>query len=263
MIFYIMNKNKIIIICLSIITLVSVWLSLRYYQKSKNLYLQFNSLQLNPLSINDYPVEVSPQETGNPKQKKIIFFGDSRAQSWNSPESDDFNFINRGIAGQTTGQVLGRLNRHLKPLSPDIVIVQVGVNDLNKIPLFPENKEIIISECKSNIKEIVSESHQLGAIVVMTTIFPLSEVPLKRKLFGSPDIVVTAIKEVNNFIDSLENEDVIIFDTGDILVNQEGKVREEYSRDFLHLNQAGYKALNEKLMPIIKKESGDSPQESE
>ncbi|NEQ41144.1 MAG: SGNH/GDSL hydrolase family protein [Okeania sp. SIO3I5] len=178
--------------------------------------------------------------------------GDSRARAWKSPEDfDDFNFINRGISGQTTGQVLGRLNRHLQPLSPDIVIVQVGVNDLSRIPLFPENKETIISECKSNIKEIVSESRQLGAVVIMTTIFPLSEVPLKRKLFWSPDIVTTAIKEVNNFIYSLENEDVIIFDTGDILVNQQGKVREEYSRDFLHLNRAGYKTLNEKLMPIL------------
>ncbi|WP_367267789.1 hypothetical protein [Okeania sp. SIO2C9] len=81
----------------------------------------------------------------------------------------------------------------------------------------------------------------------------MSEVPFKRKFFWSPDIVATAIQEVNDFIYSLENEDVIIFDTGDILVNQQGKVRGEYSIDFIHLNRAGYKVLNEKLMPVLKR----------
>ncbi|NET43949.1 MAG: hypothetical protein F6K15_19595 [Okeania sp. SIO2B3] len=161
--------------------------------------------------------------------------------------------MNRGIYGQTTAQVLGRLNQHIKPLSADIIIVQVGVNDLYRIPIFPENKETIISECKSNIKEIVRQSRQLGAVVILTTIFPIAEVPLERKLFWSPDIVVTGIKEVNDFIYSLEKKDVIIFDTKEILANEQGKVREEYSRDFLHLNRAGYKALNEKLIPILKR----------
>ncbi|NES67587.1 MAG: SGNH/GDSL hydrolase family protein [Okeania sp. SIO2D1] len=249
-----MNKNKLIIICLSIIILVSVGLNFLFFNRGRNYYLQLNSLQLNPLAIKFYPVDANPKETKNPNQKNIVFFGDSRARGWNSPKGfDDFNFINRGISGQTTAQVLGRLNQHLIPLSADIVIVQVGVNDLYRIPIFPENKETIISECKSNIKEIVRQSRQLVAIVILTTIFPIAEVPLERKLFWSPDIVVTGIEEVNDFIYSLENEDVIIFDTGDILVNQQGKVREEYSRDFLHLNRAGYKALNEKLIPILKR----------
>lgn len=246
-----MNKNKLIIICLSIIILVSVRLNFLFFNRSRNYYLQLNSLQLNPLAIKYYPLDTNPKETKNSNQKKIVFFGDSRARGWNSPKGfDDFNFVNRGISGQTTAQVLGRLNQHIKPLSADILIVQVGVNDLYRIPIFPENKETIISDCKSNIKEIVRQSRQLGAVVILTTIFPIAEVPLERKLFWSPDIKL-AIKEVNDFISSLENKDVIIFDTTEILANEQGKVREEYSRDFLHLNRAGYKALNEKLIPIL------------
>lgn len=246
-----MNKNKLIIICLSIIILVSLRLNFLFFNRSRNYYLQLNSLQLNPLAIKYYPIDTNPKETKNPNQKNIVFFGDSRARGWNSPKGfDDFNFVNRGISGQTTAQALGRLNQHIKPLSPDIVIVQVGVNDLYRIPIFPENKEIIISECKSNIKEIVRQSRQLGAIVILTTIFPIAEVPLERKLFWSSDVEL-AIKEVNDFIYSLENKDAIIFDTKAILANEQGKVRREYSRNFLHLNRRGYKALNEKLMPIL------------
>ncbi|WP_287526503.1 GDSL-type esterase/lipase family protein [Okeania sp. SIO2C2] len=232
--------------------MVSVGLNFLFFNRSRKFYLQLNSLQLNPLAIKFYPMDTNPKEIKNPNQKNVVFFGESRARGWNSPKDfDDFNFINRGISGQTTAQVLGRLNQHIKPLSADIIIVQIGVNDLYRIPIFPDNKETIIYDCKSNIKEIVSQSRQLGAVVIMTTIFPIAEVPLERKFFWSPDIVVKGIKEVNDFIYSLENEDVIIFDTKAILANEQGKVREEYSRDFLHLNRAGYKALNDKLMPIL------------
>ncbi len=248
-----MHKNQLIILCLSIIILVSVSLNFLLFYIAKNYYLRLNSQTLDPLGLNYYPLNTNQNQTLNSSQKKVIFFGDSRALAWIPPtEFDDFIFFNRGISGQTTVQVLGRLNQHIKLLSPDIMIIQVGVNDLKNIQLFPEKKEIIISECKSNIEQIVRQSRQLGAVVILTTIFPIAEVPLERKFVWSPDVVI-GIKEVNDFIYSLENEDVIIFDTADILVNQEGKVREEYSRDFLHLNRAGYKALNEKLMPILKR----------
>lgn len=250
-----MNKNQQIIIylsILSIIVLVSVPLNFLFFYRSRNFYLKLNYLQLNPLAINHYPVTHNPKPTQNSTQKKIVFFGDSRARAWISPQDlDNFNFVNRGISGQTTAQVLGRFNQHIKPLSPDVVIVQVGVNDLYRIPLFPQRKERIISECKSNIEEIVRQSRQAGAVVILTTIFPFAEVPLKEKLLWSPDVVITAIKEVNDFIYSLENEDVIIFDTTAIVVNEQGKVRREYQTDWLHLNQVGYEALNEKLTPVL------------
>ncbi|MGD1805737.1 SGNH/GDSL hydrolase family protein [Dapis sp. BLCC M126] len=132
-----------------------------------------------------------------------------------------------------------------------MIIIQVGVNDLKNIPLFPEKKEIIISECKSNLEQIVRQSRQLGAVVILTTIFPIAEVPLERKLVWSPDVAI-GIKEVNNFIYSLEKENVIIFDTTHILANEQGKVRREYRIDLLHINRSGYEALNDKLTPILK-----------
>lgn len=247
-----MHKNQLIILCLSIIVLVSVSLNFLLFYITKNYYLRLNSQTLDPLGLNYYPLNANQNQTINSSQKNVIFFGDSRAFRWITPtDYDNFNFINRGISGQTTVQVLGRLNQHIKPLSPDIVIIQVGVNDLKNIPLFPEKKEIIISECQSNIEQIVRQSRQVGAVVILTTIFPIGEVPLKRKLVWSPDVAI-GIKEVNDFIYSLENKDVIIFDTTEILANEQGKVRREYRIDLLHINRVGYDALNENLIPIFK-----------
>ncbi len=243
-----MHKNQLIILCLSIIILVSVSLNFLLFYIAKNYYLRLNSHTLDPLGINYY----TQNQTLNYSQKKVIFFGDSRALAWITPTNfDDFIFVNRGISGQTTVQVLGRFNQHIKSLSPDIVIIQVGVNDLKNIPLFPEKQEIIISECKSNIEQIVKQSRQLGPVVILTTIFPLAEVPLERKLVWSPDVAI-GIKEVNDFIYSLQNKDVIIFDTTEIVANEQGKVRREYRIDLLHINRVGYEALNQKLTPILK-----------
>ena len=136
-----MHKNQLIIIFLSIIVLVSVPLNFLLFYITKNYYFGLNSQTLDPLGINYYPPNAHQNQTLNSSQKKVIFFGDSRALAWISPkEFDKFIFFNRGISGQTTVQVLGRFNQHIKPLSPDIVIIQVGVNDLKNIPLFPKKK---------------------------------------------------------------------------------------------------------------------------
>ncbi|RQH17093.1 hypothetical protein D5R40_13950 [Okeania hirsuta] len=68
-----MNKNKLIIICLSIIILVSVGLNFLFF-RSRNYYLQLNSLQLNPLAIKYYPIDTNPKEAKNLNQKKLYFF---------------------------------------------------------------------------------------------------------------------------------------------------------------------------------------------
>ncbi|MGD1702151.1 hypothetical protein [Dapis sp. BLCC M229] len=57
---------------------------------------------------------------------------------------------------------------------------------------------------------------------------------------------------MNDFIYSLEKENAIIFDTTEILANGQGKVRREYRINLLHINKAGYEALNEKLTPLLK-----------
>ena len=90
-----------------------------------------------------------------------------------------------------------------------------------------------------------------GAIVILTTIFPIGEVPLERQPFWSPD-VAKAISEVNIFIRSLEAQDVIILDAYSILANESGMMRDEYAQDMLHLNVTGYAALNEHLAALLR-----------
>lgn len=244
------NRILVIIIVLLILALtISIALNFFLFNQGQQYYYQLNLTRLDPLELSVYPPQNG--ESKNPENLRVVFFGDSRASQWPEPAGlEQFEFINRGIGAQTSTQVVERFDEHVVPLHPDILLIQMCINDLKTLPLFPHLKSWIISNCKNNIKWSVQEARNHGATVILTTIFPLGKVPLERRLFWSED-VGQAIEEVNQFIYSLEADKVIIFDTGKVLVDDKGLVREEYSWDLLHLNEVGYEALNKKLVNIL------------
>lgn len=248
-----MKSNRILIIALVVISIaliISLVFNYVIFSFSRQYYLQLNGTRLDPLGLSAYPSDKN-EEVTNPKPS-VVFFGDSRAYQWPEPPGlNQFQFVNRGIGAQTSPQVVERYDDHIKPLKPDILLIQVCINDLKTIPLFPHLKSSIIRTCQENIKWIVLEAQKEEAIVILTTIFPLGKLPFERRFFWSDD-VGEAIEDVNEYIYTLQDERVIIFDSAAILADEEGIVREEYSWDFLHLNEAGYKALNEELIVLLK-----------
>ena len=143
-----------------------------------------------------------------------------------------------------------RFASHVRSLQPNIVIIQVGVNDLKTVALFPESRDSIVANCRENIKRIVDESKSLGATVILTTIFPVGEAPIQRKPFWSDDIE-SAVNEVNVYINTLAEDKVIIFDAFSILANSQGMMLQKYASDELHLNNQGYEILNKELVKLV------------
>jgi len=220
----------------------SIALNFFLYNRLYQYYVELNQTRLDPLGLNYFPAASLPATKGD--RTRVVFFGDSRAASWIAPEIEGYEFINRGINSQTTIQVVQRFNQHVRPLRPDIVVIQVGINDLKTIPLFPEQKEAIVLNCQNNIKRIVQASRNLGATVIVTTIFPVGEVPLERRLVWSEDIS-QAVTKVNAFIAQLAGDRIVVFDAFSVLVNEEDMMKLNYSLDELHLNQLGYEILNQ------------------
>lgn len=242
---------RVVIVLLLVVLLISVVLNAVFYHRGQQFYLQLNEVRLDPIGLSYYAPGIDQEPAPASNQKRAVFFGDSRAADWTFPFGlEQFQFINRGIGNQTSAQALERFDRHVAPLHPDIVVIQVGVNDLKTIPLFPEQRAAIVAACEANIEQIVDRAHDLGATVILTTIFPLGEVPLDRRLFWSDD-VAGAIEEVNVFLRSLEREQVVVFESGTVLADERGLVHKEYSRDLLHLDELGYQALNEELVRVL------------
>lgn len=226
----------------------SVYLNAILLRAAVHYYRLFNKVSLDPLGLSNY-TQRRPLSSVTPR---IVFIGDSRAAGWAQPYgADEMQFINRGIGAQTTAQVLGRFEQHVADLEPDIVIIQAGINDLKAIPLFPERADDIIATCQKNLRELTSRSLALGARVIITSIFPAGDTPLQRRPFWPP-AVDQGIRKCNESLKSLANDRVTYFDTTSILAGPEGRVKSSYQHDFLHLNNAGYTALNNELMPILR-----------
>ena len=238
-----------LIVALLVLLAVSVAINFYLFDYAKLYYFQLNGLRLDPLGLDSFSDR--SQIESDSSERLVVFYGDSRAANWNMRAFEGFEFLNRGISSQTSVQVLERYDEHIRPLSFDILVVQVCVNDLKTIALFPDQKERIIANCRDNIQEIAALATDEGAIVILSTIFPIGQVPLEREFFWS-DEIPAAIVEVNSFINSLASEGVIIFDAYSILVDENGEVRQDYSFDELHLNAVGYERLNSDLVELLR-----------
>jgi lysophospholipase L1-like esterase len=244
-------QNKLILL-LALLLLLALGSVIGLGLTARHYYLQVNGARLDPLGLSAYPPDLVVPAKALGK-KRVLFYGDSRAYQWPAPTAlPQFEFMNRGIGGQTTTQVLARFDAHVTPLQPDLVIVQAGINDLKSIPLFPAQKATIIANCKANLAAIVERSTALGATVILTTIFPHGQVSLQRRPFWS-GAVQEAVAEVNAYLFKLADEQVVIFDTTQLLADDDGLLRADYGYDLLHLNDAGYAALNPGLIEVLEK----------
>jgi lysophospholipase L1-like esterase len=118
------------------------------------------------------------------------------------------------------------------------------------VALFPEQQAEIIANCQANIRQIVAASRQLGAVVIISTIFPIGNVPPSRWPVWSAAIE-SAVSTVNADIATLADDRVLILDAVLLLADAQGKVLPKYSADELHLNEFGYEVLNQKLVQVI------------
>ncbi len=234
-----------------ILLVVSVFFNFHLLQRATQFYMLLNKVRLDPLGLKQVKSESIPEETDHTRTKRVVFLGDSRAMAWPSPEtSNHFRFINRGICSQTTEQVLRRYPIQIDPLRPDILVIQLGINDLKTIPLFPVQKKTIIENCCKNIAKLVMIANQSGAAVILTTNFPVGDVPIERKPFWSED-VPEAILEINNYMRSLAADNVIVLDAYSILIGQQNRIQPQFSKDLLHINTIGYAVLNDRLTSIL------------
>jgi lysophospholipase L1-like esterase len=233
----------------------SIVLNIFLYSQVRQYSIWLHIVELDPLGLSYF--DDSPIEKPAEGSTTVVFYGDSRAAQWPSPALDGFWFVNRGIGSQTTAQVTSRFAEHIAPLQPGVVVLQVGINDLKTVTLFPERKMEIISNCKENIRRIIDASLRSDSMVVVSTIFPIGKAPRDHTQVWSSDID-EAIVDVNRYIRSLATDQVLVFDAARLLSDKNGKLKQEYSSDGLHLNEAGYAILNSELVKLLERNQEES-----
>lgn len=91
-------------------------------------------------------------------------------------------------------------------------------------------------------------------MVILSTIFPVGAPSLARRPVWSPDVAV-GVEEVNTFLGSLTADSIRLLDASALLSGKDGLIRREYSKDLLHINDAGYALLNQELIDLLQKRS--------
>lgn len=221
------------------------------YKKATLFYAREAAIRISPIS-HRYASE-NEKVKSQPKTKpRLIIFGESRSNMWaphHATNWGDIEIINRGIGGETTPQIIRRMEDDVIALDPDIVILQMGDNDLKTMAVLPGTRQSTIEQTYSNITSIAKSLSDHGIEVIITTIFPPGPIEFFRKPLWS-DEVNQSIDLVNQRLLAFQYPKVTTANCDDFL--RDGKyIKPEFSRDTLHLTPAGYAALNEGLEPII------------
>jgi lysophospholipase L1-like esterase len=178
-----------------------------------------------------------------PQSRKVIFIGDSITQNWGSGQFgqafvQNSNWIDKGVSGQTSTQVLARFQSDVIDAHPDIVHILVGTNDV--YPGWQLCQGNTINSC-GNIEAMVAEAQAAGIKVILGTIPPWGPGSLPEEADSSPDRY-TRISEWNDWLKQYGNENrIIVLDYHVVLQAANG---EQYipslTADGVHPSTAGF-----------------------
>lgn len=185
-----------------------------------------------------------------PALPRVVLFGDSRIREWTSlPADGRYEFVNRGIGGETTAQMLGRLESDVISLRPDFVVLQLGVNDLKQFGVLPSAGRLG-EQTRKRIGEIASRLHEAGIVTIVSTIFPVGEIPWSRRPFWSSR-TEEWIGKINAWlVEGGAGEGIRVWNC-DAFFLRDGRMDPRFARDELHLNAAGYRELSGRLVSLL------------
>lgn len=181
------------------------------------------------------------------KEKRVVFLGDSITDSWDAPTNGGFfpgkPYINRGISGQTTPQMLIRFRPDVIAFKPEVVVILAGTNDIagNTGPMTLES----IEDNLASIAEL-ARAHRIR--VVLSSVLPVSD--YEKTADGQPRNQTTRrppeqIKALNDWIKRYAAENKLTYlDYYSAMVDDKGFLKDELSNDGLHPNAQGYQVMN-------------------
>lgn len=184
-------------------------------------------------------------------EKRVVFMGDSITDSWKLNEYFPGQpYVNRGISGQTTPQMLLRFHPDVIELKPKVVVILAGTNDISSYP-----GPTTIHDIKGNLTSMVDVAHANGINVVLATVMPISDynknaagVPIVRTVLRPPAQIV----ELNAWIKKFcADRKLVYLDYFSVMADEKGLLKADIAGDGLHPNAKGYdliKPLAEKAI---------------
>jgi len=175
-----------------------------------------------------------------PGQNRVVFFGDSITDIWHLDEYFPGKpYINRGIGGQTTPQMLIRFRQDVIELHPRVAVILAGTNDIagNTGPMRVEDIE-------ANYASIAEIARANDIRLVFSSVLPVHNyTPQSQNFFAqrSPKKILELNRWLKTYVDT--HPDCFYLDYFSAMVDDKGLLKRDLADDGLHPNPAGYKIM--------------------
>jgi lysophospholipase L1-like esterase len=191
---------------------------------------------------------------------RVVFMGDSITDLWRLDEYFPGKpYVNRGISGQTTPQMLVRMYPDVIDLKPAAMVVLAGINDISR-NTGPETAEMI----EQNIMAMTELAEHHGIKVILCSLTPVSDYPFlaqsaqpqtqppagfpgrgpMRRMKMTDGHPPADILKINSWMkEYAARVNAIYVDYFTALVDEKGWLKENCSNDGLHPNAEGYKVM--------------------
>ncbi len=188
--------------------------------------------------------KVAPPSEG---EDRVVFMGNSITIGWINSRPEFFEgkpYINRGISGQTTPQMLLRFRQDVIDLQPNVVVILAGTNDIagNTGPM-------TLEQIMDNMQSMAELAHQNNIQVVLSSVLPAFDYPWRPGLKPNEKIPV-----LNKMIrEYAEAHGHVYLDYFSEMADDRNGLPNKYAEDEVHPTIEGYKVMEPMVQAAIEK----------
>jgi lysophospholipase L1-like esterase len=188
-----------------------------------------------------------------PGERRVVFFGDSITDFWGRPIGEFFpghDYINRGISGQTTPQMLVRFRADVIALKPAVVVILAGTNDIAG-----NTGASSLGMIEDNLSSMTELARAHGIRVVLATLLPVNDAVVTDQSVRRPP---STIRALNAWIRQYSaSQHLVLLDYAPAMTDNHAALRRELSDDGLHPNAQGYAVMSPLAERAVEKALAD------
>lgn len=213
----------------------------------QNVLSQNNAQQFG--QFEHYKIENSKLASAQKVKGRVVFIGNSITENWYSIHKNFFvdnNYIGRGISGQTSYQFLLRFRQDVLDLYPEIVVINVGTNDIaENTGVYNENYTF------GNIISMVELAKASKIKVILTSVLPAASFSWNLSVKNVKEKIVSLNSLIKKYAESNNIEYVDYYN--EMVYGEDGALNPVYTKDGVHPTVDGYLVMEKMIKNVIDK----------
>lgn len=180
------------------------------------------------------------------KRPDVVIMGDSITELWARYHPQwfiDYNYLGRGISGQTTSQMLCRFRQDVIDLNPRMVLILAGTNDLAR-----NNGYISLPHIMENIISMVELAKLHGIVPVLSSVLPVAEYSWRKEVTDASRLVTDLNRMIRDYADI---EGIVYIDFEPVVGDGKGGMNPGICHDGVHPLPEGYLLMEAAVSPVL------------